>query len=79
MTKVKIHPPFASAWLAQRRAAAAKLEVVAADELRALDDEEALRRTDALLSMACPHDLSPDRRTTSGFVEQQRRFHRMKH
>jgi hypothetical protein len=72
---VKAHPPFARAWLAQRRAAATNLAVLAAEELRALGEEEALRRADALLSMVRPEELSEERRTSSGFVEQQRRFH----
>lgn len=74
---MKPHPPFASAWLAQRRAAAAALAGVADDELRLLTDEEALRRADALLSMVHVTEMSPERRRSSGFVEQQRRFHRM--
>jgi hypothetical protein len=69
-------PPFARAWLAQRRAAATKLALVAEDELRALTDEEALRRADALLWMVRPEELPEERRLSSGFVEQQRRFHR---
>jgi hypothetical protein len=73
---VNAHPPFARAWLAQRQAGAAKLGLIAEAELRALSDEEALRRADALLAMVRPEELSRERRMTSGLVEQQRRFHR---
>jgi hypothetical protein len=72
---VKKLPAFASAWLAQRRSAATELTLVAEEELRNLSDEEALRRSDALLSMGRSEELSAERRSYSGFVEQQRRFH----
>lgn len=68
------NPPFARAWYAQRVSAAAALAKVAADELRNLTDEEALRRSDALLSM--PQELNPARWTTSAFVIQQALFAR---
>jgi hypothetical protein len=67
-------PPFAKAWYAQRVAAEAALARVAADELRNLTEDEALRRSDALLSM--PIDAPASRRATSGFVVQQALFAR---
>lgn len=67
-------PPFANAWLAQRRHGAVQLAKVADAELAALTEEEALRRSEALLSMISPECLPVERRATSGFIAQQRRF-----
>jgi hypothetical protein len=72
---VSADPPFAGEWLAQRRSASARLVAAADGELRDLDDQEALRRTEALLSMVRAEDLPAERRTSSGLVAQQRRFH----
>ncbi len=68
------NPPFARAWYAQRVAAEAALAKVAAQELGTLSDEEALRRSDALLSIRI--EVSPSRLASSGFVAQQALFAR---
>ena len=73
-------PPFAAAWYAQRVAASAALSAVHDAELRALTDAEALRRTEALLSLAAstPGQLQvpSERWTSSGLVAQQASFAR---
>lgn len=71
-----LHPSFAEAWLRQREAGDRLLVAIERAELRRLDPVEALRLTDALLS-ATPRDVVTEtRRTSSGFVEQQRLFRR---
>ncbi len=47
-------------------------------ELRSLTDEQALAAADALLSLADPGRLPEQRRVTSGLVEQQALFHRLR-
>ncbi len=69
-------PDFARAWLQQRRSGEQALEQLAVDDLRSLDAETALARSDALLGATPIPAVSAWRRTTSGFVEQQRRFAR---
>jgi len=77
---VERSPSFAAAWYAQRVAASAAVSGVQDAELRALTDAEALRRTEALLSLAesmhGPLQLPEHRRTSSGLVEQQSLFAR---
>ena len=70
---VSEQPPFAAAWLAQRRAGDAAVADLTAEELRNLTDEEALRIADALLSATPPARKPID---SSGLVEQQRLFAR---
>jgi hypothetical protein len=68
------HPSFAAEWLRQHQAGNAAVAEVEARELEALDADEALRQSNALLS-AVPLDAMPEeRRVSSGFVEQQRLF-----
>lgn len=75
-------PSFAAAWYAQRVAASAAVSDVQDAELRALTDAEALRRTEALLSLGAslpgPQKLAECRRTSSGLVEQQALFARLR-
>jgi hypothetical protein len=68
-------PEFARAWLRQREAGAAAVAEVERRELVALDDETVLAHIEAVLSMPMPA-LTEARRTSSGFVEQQRLFAR---
>ena len=60
-------------WVRQYKAAAIALEEVHYEELRALTDEEALRQSDAVLSLPPTWRHRPD---WSGLVEQQAWFHR---
>lgn len=64
------------AWLEQWRAGAVALARQRRDELRALSPESALAASEALLSLADRSRLSDQRRSHSGFVEQQALFHR---
>jgi hypothetical protein len=63
-------------WMEQWRGAALALEEHKRRELRFLTDERALAASDALLALACPERLSPERRNSSGLVEQQQQLHR---
>ena len=63
-------------WAEQWREAGNALEEQRRRELRALTAERALAATEAVLALSSPVHLSADRRTHSGFVEQQRLFHR---
>jgi hypothetical protein len=69
-------PPFAVAWLRQRELGATAVAAIEEDELRRLDGDEALRLADALLAATPREAIDPSRRTSSGFVEQQRLFAR---
>ena len=69
-------PHFARAWLRQRQAGAVAVSRVEEEELRRLDDAEALRLADALLAAAPIELMTANRKTTSGFIEQQRLFMR---
>jgi hypothetical protein len=69
-------PPHARAWLAQREAGARAVAEIEARELRELGEATALAQSDALLAAAPVAMMSASRRTTSGFVEQQRLFAR---
>jgi hypothetical protein len=53
------------------------LEALRWRELAALDDQQALRASDALIEAALLVPLPSSRRHGSGLVEQQARFHRM--
>ena len=66
----------ARSWLQQWRSAAEALADQRARELGALTADRALMASDALLSLADPGSLSPDRRHTSGLVAQQAILHR---
>lgn len=69
-----VQPPYARAWLRQRQTAAAAVAVIEDDELRSLGAEEALALADSLLEATPVDEMAAERRTTSGIVEQQRRF-----
>jgi len=69
-------PAFARAWLHQRATAASAVAEVERAELRRLTDAEALRLADALLGAVPIAEVEQARRTSSGFVEQQRLFSR---
>ncbi len=67
----------ANQWLRQWKSAGPALAEVRKRELRELTDEEALRASEAVLSIPAP-PVSPERWTTSGLVEQQAWFHRLR-
>ena len=67
-------PSFARAWLLQRNEGASAVAAVEHAELRALDEEEALRQSDALLAVTPMEGLTDERKTNSGLAEQQRLF-----
>ncbi len=69
-------PEAARAWLEQWRSAAEALADQRARELGALTEARALMASDALLSLADPGSVSPERRSTSGLVAQQAILHR---
>ncbi|HEX4421047.1 MAG TPA: hypothetical protein VH165_24185 [Kofleriaceae bacterium] len=69
-------PPFARSWLRQRELGAAALQAIEDAELCRLDPAMALAQTEMLLSAVRLDDLPEERRTSSGFVEQQRLFAR---
>jgi hypothetical protein len=62
------------AWLSQWKSARVALERVETLELRSLTAASALAASDALLSLARPEDVEPERIASSGLVEQQRLF-----
>lgn len=61
-------------WLAQWRRAGAALEEVRADDLARLSDADALAAADTLLALSANTPLPPERITSSGLVELQRRL-----
>jgi len=63
-------------WMEQWRAATPALAEQRRRELRSLTSERALAAAEALLALASPAELSLERRTGSGLVEQQRLLHR---
>lgn len=65
-----------SAWLAQWREAGAALAEQRARELAAMTEEEALAAADAVLGLAALAPLAPERRLTSGLIDQQELLHR---
>ena len=75
---LSVMPHFADAWFAQWTKASRALAEVSERELRELSEAEALRRTDALLSLGARQPVSAARETHSGFVEQQALFARMR-
>lgn len=76
MRRMSDSPPFAAEWCSRWKSAAVALERVHDDELRALSAAEALRRTEALLSMAAPSSVVPS--STSGFIAQQAAFSKLR-
>jgi hypothetical protein len=66
------------AWARTWQATGEALEVLRRAELRALGPEKGLRATDNLLSFGAGMPLSPGRRRTSGLVEQQQLFARLR-
>jgi hypothetical protein len=66
------------AWVERWRAAAPELELQRELELRALTPSQALAASEALLSLYDPSCLSPERRMSSGLVEQQATLHRLR-
>jgi hypothetical protein len=66
------------AWMAQWRSAERELAALNIRDLRRLTDEEALRASDALLSLATAVPLPPERLRSSGLVAQQALLHRLR-
>ncbi len=66
------------AWARTWRETGKALEAIRRSELRALTPEKALRAIDDLLSLGAEMTLSAERRRTSGLVEQQRLFVRLR-
>jgi hypothetical protein len=66
------------AWARTWQATGEALENVRRAELRALTPDKALSATDNLLSLGAGIALSAQRRSSSGFVEQQRLFSRLR-
>jgi hypothetical protein len=66
------------AWARSWQETGRALEAIRRAELRALTPEKALRATDNLLSLGAELALSAERRRTSGLVEQQRLFARLR-
>lgn len=64
-------PAHARAWLRQRETGAIALEAIEDAELRQLDAAAALAQSEALLTAIPLNVVTSDRRSTSGFVEQQ--------
>ncbi len=69
-------PGFAKAWLRQRETGYPRIAAIERDELRRLGPAEGLRLADMLLAATPSDAVAAARRATSGFVEQQRLFHR---
>lgn len=69
-------PAHARAWLRQRDLGVAAMAAIEDDELRHLDVATALAQSEALLAVTPLESISQERRSTSGFVEQQRLFAR---
>ncbi len=66
------------AWARTWQETGRALEAIRRSELRALTPERALRATDDLLGLGAEMALSAERRRTSGLVEQQRLFVRLR-
>jgi hypothetical protein len=66
------------AWARTWQEAGKALEAIRRAGLRALTPEKALRATDNLLSLGAGTPVSAERRRTSGLVEQQRLFSRLR-
>jgi hypothetical protein len=69
-------PDFAGVWLRQREGGERRIAAIERAELRQLDAAEGLRLAEMLLSATPVDSVAAARRKTSGFVEQQRLFHR---
>jgi hypothetical protein len=65
------------AWARQWAAAAEALAAERQKALATLSDDEAAAVVLALLDLAATLPLAPERRATSGLVEQQAQFHRL--
>jgi hypothetical protein len=72
--KLATTPEEQRAWMAQWRLAAASLEQIKLEELRALSNEQALRDSDIVLGLAPDAYLRASACTDCGLVEQQRVF-----
>ena len=66
------------AWQRQWAAAGPALDSVRRSELRALTDAQALAAIERIFAVESPTPLSKEREQTSGLVEQQRLFSRLK-
>jgi hypothetical protein len=66
------------AWARTWQTTGEALEKIRRTELRALTEAKALAAADNLLSLGAGIALSPGRRGTSGLVEQQRLFSRLR-
>jgi hypothetical protein len=66
------------AWARTWQETGKALEAIRRAELRALSPEKGLQATDNLLSLGAGMPLSAERRRTSGLVEQQRLFARLR-
>ena len=73
-----LQPHFARAWLRQREAGDRQVAKIERDELGRLDAARALWLADALLAATPLDAIAATRRTSSGFVEQQRLFQRIR-
>ena len=69
-------PAHARAWLRQRDLGAVALAAIEDDDLRQLDVAAALAQSEVLLAATPLNAIAVERRSTSGFVEQQRLFAR---
>lgn len=65
-------------WMAQWRLAAVELERINRAELARMTDAEALRAANRILAQIDTAYRSPSRRVTSGLVEQQRYFGKLR-
>jgi hypothetical protein len=65
-------------WMAQWRSAERDLSELHRRDLAALTDDEALRASEALLALAAFISVPPERLRTSGLVDQQAFFQRLR-
>ncbi len=70
-------PAHARAWLRQRELGAIAVAAIEDAELRQLDAAAALAQSEVLLAAVSLNVVTEERRSTSGFVEQQRIFARV--
>ena len=71
-------PSYARAWLRQRQAGAIAVTAIEDSELRQLDAAAALEQSESLLAATPLHAMTADRQSTSGFIEQQSIFARVR-
>lgn len=64
--------------MAQWRGAERDLADIRRRDLQRLTDEDALRASEAVLSLATAFAIPPDRRRSSGLVAQQALLHRLR-